>query len=140
MFGKKVTICYQRKYIRVNKDFKVEYAPVITDNSLPVKYDVLRTVNELKYSGHTRNISEEGLCLEVEDIKKLLTSIKKNTQLKLRISIPGETVESIDAIGKIIWKDMKNTLCGIEFTQIFPEDRMKIRNLGYTAQKCKLGR
>ena len=121
MFGKKVTICYQRKYIRVNKEFKIECTPVITDNSLPVK-------NELKYNGHTRNISEEGLCLEVEDLKKLLTSIKKNTQLKLRISIPGETVESIDAIGKVIWKDMKNSLCGIEFTQIFPEDRMKIRN------------
>ena len=119
----------KRKYVRIEKAFKIKYGAVRTDNFLPIKYNMLNADDEFKYNGYTRNISEGGLCLEGQDLKELLVStIKEGTLLKLRILIPGENYGSINPIGKVVWKNMGNLLCGIEFTQIFCEDRIKIRN------------
>ena len=129
MFWEKDTNLNKREYVRVEKEFKIKYGAVRTDNSLPVKYDVLNADDEFKYSGYTRNISEGGLCLEGQDLKKLLVlATKEEALLKLRILIPREDCESVDVVGRVVWNDIENVLCGIKFTQILYEDRIKIRN------------
>ena len=129
MFCGKGTNLDRREYIRIEKALKIKYGSIRTDNSLAIKYDTLNADDEFKYNGYTRNISERGLCLEGQDLKKLLVStIKEEARLELRISIPGENYESINTIGKVVWKDMENVSCGIKFIRILYEDRIKIRN------------
>ena len=121
----------KRKYLRVYKEFKTKYGIVNIkfEKSLQVQYNILSADGGLKYNGYTRNISEGGLCLEGVDLKELLIStIKEEMRLKLKISIPGANYENIDTVGKVVWKDIINVLCGVEFTQIFYEERIKIRH------------
>ncbi|MCK5595630.1 PilZ domain-containing protein [bacterium] len=118
----------RRKYVRLEKSFKVKYGIIKIDKEIPVQFDLLDSV-ELKYNGHTKDICEGGLCLENEDLKKLLrTSIKEGTELKLRILISGEDMEDIDTVGRVIWTDLEKDVCGIKFTFILNEDCIKIRN------------
>ena len=131
MFGKQDVNPNKRKYLRVDKKFKTKHKIVNIkfEKSLKVQYNILSADGGLKYNGYTKNISKGGLCLEGADLKGLLVStIKEEMQLKLRISIPGANHESIDTVGKVIWKDIINVLCGVEFTQIFYEERIKIRH------------
>ena len=118
----------RRKYVRLEKAFKVKYGIIKLDKKIPVQYDLLDSV-ELKYNGHTKDICEGGLCLENEDLKKLLKiNIKEGTELKLIISINGENKEDINTIGRVAWIDLKRDVCGIEFKSIMYEDCLKIRN------------
>ncbi|MDO9464862.1 MAG: PilZ domain-containing protein [bacterium] len=128
MFWRKDTQKNRREYIRLEKAFRVKYGIIKLDKEIPVQYDLLDSV-ELKYSGHTKDICEGGLCMENEDLKELLkTSIKEETELKLIISIHGEKKEDINTVGKVAWIDFKRDVCGIEFISILYEDRLKIRN------------
>ena len=118
----------RRKYVRLEKAFKVKYGIIKLDKKIPVQYDLLDSV-ELKYNGHTKDICEGGLCLENEDLKKLLKiNIKEGTELKLIISINGENKEDIDTIGRVAWIDLERDVCGIEFISVLYEDRLKVRN------------
>ena len=128
MFWRKDTQKDRRKYVRLEKAFRVKYGIIKLDKEIPVQYDLLDSV-ELKYSGHTKVICEGGLCLEDEDLKALLkTSIKAGTELKLMISIHGENKEDINIIGRVAWMNLKREVCGIEFISVLYEDRLKIRN------------
>ena len=67
--------------------------------------------------------------MENGDLTELLkASIKKGTELKLKISIHGENKEDINTVGRVSWIDLKRDVCGIEFISILDEDRLKIRN------------
>ncbi len=129
MFFRKQRQKDKRRYVRLEKAFSVKYGIVKLDKEVPVKYDLLGSV-ELKYIGHTKDICEGGLCLENEDLKeRLKTNIKGGTELKLKISIPSEDPEDIiDTVGRVVWIDLKRGVCGIEFISILYEDRLKIRN------------
>ena len=128
MFFKKRRQEDKRRYIRLEGVFNVKYGIVKLDKEIPVKYDLLDSV-ELKYSGHTKDICEGGICLENGDLKKLLkASVKEGTELKLIISIHGENKEDINTVGRVAWIDLKRDVCGIEFVSVLYEDRLKIRN------------
>ncbi|MBU0478510.1 PilZ domain-containing protein [bacterium] len=116
----------RRKYTRIEEEFKVEYEIVELDDSLPVKYDLLSSP-KLKYKGSTKDISEKGICLEEINLKRLLVSVvTEGTELRLKISIhPGDT---INAIGKVVWKNTEKGICGLEFVSIFYKDSLKIHN------------
>jgi len=126
MFWRKDTQKNRRKHIRLEKAFRIKYGIIEIDNSLPVKYDMQECV-ELKYDGYTKDISQGGLCLQYEDLNEPFNS-KKGTELKLRISIPNENPEDVDVSGRVTWEDLERKVCGIEFTSILDEDRLKIRN------------
>jgi len=128
MFWKKDSQKNRRKYVRLEKAFRVKYGVIKLDKEIPVQYDLLDSV-ELKYSGHTKDICEGGICMENGDLTELLkASIKKGTELKLKISIHGENKEDINTVGRVSWIDLKRDVCGIEFISILDEDRLKIRN------------
>jgi len=128
MFWRKDAQKDKRKYVRLEKAFMVKYGIIKLDKEIPVQYSLLDSV-ELKYSGHTKDICEGGLCLENEDLGELLkTNIKEGTELKLTILINGKNKEEIDTVGKVAWMDLKRNLCGIEFVSVLYEDRLKIRN------------
>ncbi len=126
MFWRKDTQKNRRKYIRLEKAFRIKYGIIKINNTLPVKYDMQECV-ELKHDGYTKDISQGGLCLQYEDLNEPFNS-KKGTELKLRISIPSENPEDVDASGKVTWEDLERKMCGIEFTSILDEARLKIRN------------
>ena len=118
----------RRKYVRLEKAFRVKYGIIKLDKGIPVQYDLMDSI-ELKYNGHTKDICEGGLCLENEDLKELLKiNIKEGTELKLIISINGENKEDINTVGRVAWIDLKRNICGIEFISVLYEDRLKIRN------------
>ena len=128
MFFRKRRQKDRRKYVRIEKAFRIKYGIIKIDKEIPVQYDLLESV-ELRYTGHTKDICEGGLCLENGDLAELLrTSIKEGTELKLKISIQGENKEDINTIGRVAWMDLKRDVCGIEFISILYEDRQKIRN------------
>ena len=118
----------RRKHTRIEEEFEVEYEIVELDDSLQVKYDLLKSL-KLKYTGNAKNISEKGLCLEGTDLKRLLASVvKEGTELRLKILIPPGEPENVNAIAKVVWKNRENSICGLEFVSIFYEDSLKIRN------------
>ena len=128
MFWRKDTQKDRRKYVRLEKAFRIKYGIIKLDKEIPVQYGLLDSA-ELKYNGHTKDVCEGGLCMEDGDLKELLkTSIKKGMELKLKISISGEDSEDINVVGKVAWMDLKRDICGIEFMSILYEDRLKIRN------------
>jgi len=127
MFWKKSVEDDRRKYVRLEKCFRIKYGIITLDKEIPVQFDLLDSV-ELKYDGHTKDICEGGLCLESEDLKELLkTSIKEGTELKLKILISGKNIENIDIVGKVAWIDFKKEICGVKFLFIQDEDCLKIR-------------
>ncbi|MFH1905334.1 MAG: PilZ domain-containing protein [bacterium] len=126
MFWRKDAQKDKRRYIRVEKAFRIKYGIIKIDNMLPVKYDMQECV-ELKYDGYTKDISQGGLCLQYKDLNEPFSS-KKGAELKLKISIPNENPEDVDASGRVAWEDLERKVCGIEFTSILYEDRLKIRN------------
>ncbi len=126
--GKKDTQEDRRKYVRLEKAFRIKYGVIGVGKKIPVQYDLLDSV-ELKYNGHTKDICEGGLCLENGDLKELLrTSVKEGTELRLRILISGKDFEDIDTIGKVAWVDLEKDICGVKFIFIQREDCHKIRN------------
>ena len=128
MFWRKDTQKNRRKYVRLEKAFRIKYGIIKINNTLPVKYDMQESI-ELKHDGYTKDISQGGLCLQYEDsAEPFISTIKEDTELKLRISIPSENPADIMASGSISWKDLKRKTCGIEFISILDEDRRKIRN------------
>ena len=128
MFWRKNIQKNRRKYVRLEKAFRVKYGIIKINKEIPVQYDLSDSV-KLKYRGHTKDICEGGLCLENEDLAELLkTSIKEGMELELIISIHGENKEDIDTVGRVAWIDLKGDVCGIEFISILYEDRLKIRN------------
>ena len=126
MFWRKDAQKNRRKYVRLEKSFRIKYGIIKIGNTLPVKYDMQES-SKLKYNGHTKDISQGGLCLQCEDLNKSFSS-KKGTELRLKISIPNEISEDVDASGRVSWEDLERKVCGIEFTSILYEDRLKIRN------------
>ncbi|MCK4521078.1 MAG: PilZ domain-containing protein [Nanoarchaeota archaeon] len=118
----------RRKYVRLEKTFRTKHGIIKVNKKIPVQYDLSDSV-ELKYSSHTKDICEGGLCLENKDLKELLkTSIKEGTELKLKISITGTNSEDINTVGRVAWIDLKRDLCGIEFITLHEYERRKIRN------------
>ena len=128
MFWKKGAQEDRRRYYRLEKRFKTRYGLIRIDNKLSVQYS-LRDSVELKYIGHTKDVCERGLCLQNDDLKKLLkTNIKEGTELKLEILFHDKDIGNLNTVGRVTWMNLKNHICGIEFISILHEDRLKIRN------------
>lgn len=128
MFWRKDIQKDRRKYVRLEKVFRIKHGIIKIDNTLPVKYDVPESA-ELKYDGYTKDISQGGLCLQYEDsAESFISTIEEGTKLELKIFVPSENPTDIKASGSVSWKDSERKTCGIEFISILYEDRLKIRN------------
>jgi uncharacterized protein (TIGR02266 family) len=103
----------KRKFVRLDVRVKVEYQIV------PSTQDKIRSF--------TKNLSQGGICLFLD------SDLEKDTLLDLKLSIPEQS-QPILATGKVVWVDSfrvgdsegDHLEAGIEFVDIFDEDRAKI--------------
>lgn len=106
----------KRKFIRLNKKFKIEY------HLHKKKTSSLISVSE--------NIGQGGICLILNE------QIEKNTEIELRFYLP-EFKELIACEGRVVWQnevakdDKKYYYTGVEFIDIEEQDKLKISRYIY---------
>lgn len=120
--------CRQRKYIRLDSVFPVEFRILSLDGKNFLS-DWLQ--------GFTRNISRGGLCLEVNNLATGLVELIRNYRAKLCLKIEMPIVKNpVSAIAAIIWiKDIADTpnryLLGLNYEEIDSRQNNKIMYYAY---------
>ena len=93
---------------------------------LPIEYN--RIDSSISYTGRALNLSEGGLLIyfpEEMDVSQYL-------RLKLFLSLGSES-NTIEVLAEVVWMDIHldkggDYRCGVNFIDISPEDRTKLRN------------
>ena len=93
---------------------------------LPIEY--YRIDSSINHTGRGLNISEGGLLIyfpEEMDVSQYL-------RLKLFLS-SGSELNAIEVLAEVVWMEMHpgkqgDYRCGVNFVDILPEDRTKLRN------------
>lgn len=101
----------RRRYVRINKGFKVSY---------------LEVGDHLKGEAQSRNISEGGICLPLD------RHFGEGTFLELEI-YPEELKAPIKALARIVWITDRHAgrlpfEAGFQFLEIAPDQRDKLRD------------
>ena len=103
----------KRKYVRLETFFPVQFTIVrLPEGLLGIDWQ----------SGATRNVSEEGLCLETKDLSEPVIKhiIKESIQLELKILMDPP----IRAVSDIVWHQQEGDVfvIGLKFRTIKKED------------------
>lgn len=126
MDKRKESVAEHRIYIRLNTVFPVEFVILSSDGK-----EVLSEFHQ----SFTRDVSESGMRLEVNNLKDELAGRlnDKSVKMRLKINVPF-SAEPISAEADAVWlKKIKEThpnkfLIGISYKQISERDRRRILN------------
>ncbi|MDD2752558.1 MAG: PilZ domain-containing protein, partial [Candidatus Omnitrophica bacterium] len=112
------TFADRRKYIRLDTVFPVQFALVGKD-----RWDIF--LSEW-LQGFTRNVSQEGICLEINNLcaEWIVVMRQQRADLSLKIELPFLDKE-IPAIGRIAWieepsQGIDKYLIGVHFAEMDP--------------------
>ena len=109
-----------REYVRLKSVFPVEFTIVRLQGDLP-GFDW--------QLGQTRNISEEGLCLETNHLTESTIKFlsQQNIMLELRMFIPP-TQPAIKAVTEVVWykKEGEKHIVGLKFRSIIKTELERI--------------
>jgi len=112
----------RRRYIRLTSVFPVTFQPLLPGKS-PGKL----------YQGFTRNVSLEGLCLEISDLDNELRELLLNPDIRLGLKIDMPlSKKKIEATAKIAWIHAQEKthpvhyFIGIYYEEIEPKIKKRI--------------